>query len=95
MKEKNRILTIENENGQKVQIKILDFFAVDEYPNRQYVAYVFVDGNENKQLTNDDIYISVITVKGNNINFEAITDKNEIAVLKEAFIDYQTDKDGE
>lgn len=81
-------LTIKNKNGENCRIRILDFFKVDNYPNNQYVAYIF-EGDDN------NAYISVISEDNGEFNLNKIKDKKEKLLVQEAFLNMSLHKESE
>lgn len=78
---------IRTADGRVWNILIYDYFTVEMYPNRQYVAYTFGESNEGYPKA----YISVVTMvgDGDSFNFEPITDQTENNIVREAFINLE------
>ena len=74
-------LIITTETGEKVTISVIDIFTLDEYPNKEYVAYT------KNEIVNDEVkvYISILDEHENEFNLLEIEDPRELELAQEEF----------
>ena len=51
-------LNVRTSNNQDIEISVLDTFTVDEYPNKQYIAYTLYEDAGEGLIT---VYISSLS----------------------------------
>ena len=76
-----RELTITTDNGEKVTISVIDIFTLDEYPNKEYIAYT------KNEIVNDEVkvYISILDEHENDFNLLEIENPKEWELVQEEF----------
>jgi hypothetical protein len=72
MTEENK-LTI-YENGEPVEIEVLDIFKLDNYPEKDYILYTKGETDGEFEKT----YVSIIVDTEEEVIFEAIEDEEEL-----------------
>ena len=75
-------LIVSGENGLKYSIKVIDIFTVDEYPNKEYIAYTFEEPIDEENIK---AYISILKENETDFSLYGISDKEEWNVVKSAF----------
>ncbi len=78
----DNFITVRTADGRDWQILVLDTFSVDEYPNKNYIAYTF--GEEESPETIKS-YISVLNENDAYFTLEAMADEEEIETVREAY----------
>ena len=78
----DNFLTVKTADGRDWQILVLDTFTVDEYPNKNYIAYTF---GEQESAETIKSYISVLNETENYFSLDSITDQEEMSIVKEAY----------
>ena len=74
-------LKITTENGEKVTINVIDIFSLDEYPNKEYIAYT-----KNEVIGEDiKVYISILDEHEDSFNLLEIEDSEEWELVQEEF----------
>ncbi len=76
-----RELIITTETGEKVTISVIDIFTLDEYPDKEYIAYT------KNEIVNDEVkvYISILDEHENDFNLLEIEDSREWELAQEEF----------
>ena len=78
-----RELTITTENGEKVTISVIDIFTLDEYPDKEYIAYT-----KNEVINNEvKVYISILDEHEDSFNLLEIEDSKEWNLVQKEFND--------
>ncbi len=74
-------LIITTETGEKVAISVIDIFTLDEYPDKEYIAYT------KNEIVNDEVkvYISILDEHENDFNLLEIEDSREWELEQEEF----------
>ena len=74
-------LIITTETGEKVAISVIDIFTLDEYPDKEYIAYT------KNEIVNDEVkvYISILDEHENEFNLLEIEDPREWELAQEEF----------
>ncbi len=75
-------LIVKTADGRDWQIFVLDTFQVDEYPNKEYVAYTFGEFENNDNIKS---YISILNETENYFSLESMTDEDEVKIVEEAY----------
>lgn len=75
-------LTVTTQDGQVVEISVIDVFTVDDFPSKEYIAYTFGENNNNEMIKS---YISILIENDDSFRIEAITDKKEWEIVQESF----------
>lgn len=75
-------LVISGENGIKYTIKVIDIFTVEEYPNKEYIAYTFEEAIDEENIK---AYISILKENETDFSLYGISDKEEWEIVKNAF----------
>jgi len=75
-------LIVSGENGIKYSIKVIDIFTVDEYPDKEYIAYTFEEPVDDKNIK---AYISILKETETEFTLLGISDKEEWNVVQESF----------
>ena len=75
-------LIVKTADGRDWQIFVLDTFKVDEYPNKEYVAYTFGEFENNDNIKS---YISVLNETENYFSLESMADEDEVKIVEEAY----------
>ena len=75
-------LNVKTADGKDWQIYVLDFFKVDEYPDKEYVAYTF---GEPEAYDTTKSYISVLCENDNYFTLEAMSSFKESEDVKKAY----------
>ncbi|MBQ4634569.1 MAG: DUF1292 domain-containing protein [Bacilli bacterium] len=75
-------LVVSGENGVEYTIKVINIFNVDEFPNKEYIAYTFEE-----QVDSDHIkaYISILSETETTFTLMGISDKNEWELVEKSF----------
>ena len=77
-------LVVSGENGVKYKIKVIDIFTVDEYPNKEYIAYTFEEPVDAEHIK---AYISILKETETDFSLLGISDKNEWDIVQQNFND--------
>ena len=77
-----KVLNVLNSNGESIEINVLDTFTVDEYPNRQYIAYTLDEKTDDGYIK---VYMSILSGNETAYRLDRITDKEELEIVEEAF----------
>ena len=77
-------LVVSGENGVKYKIKVIDIFTVDEYPEKEYIAYTFEEPIDAEHIK---AYISILKETETDFSLLGISDKNEWNVVQQNFND--------
>lgn len=72
-------ILVKTEDGHETKINAIEAFQIDEYPEKQYLAYTFVDGKA------DRVYISILEKHDDEFNLVGISDEKEFNKAKESF----------
>ena len=75
-------LIVSGENGIKYTIKVIDIFTVDEYPDKEYIAYTFEEPVDAEQIK---AYISILKETETDFSLLGISDKDEWEIVLNAF----------
>lgn len=75
----NNLLNVTTNDGKLYQIYVIKTFAIDQYPNKEYIAYTF--GEEKNDMVKS--YASVMNSTNGKIILEAITDRDEWNMVQE------------
>ena len=75
-------LIVSGENGVKYAIKVIDIFTVDEYPDKEYIAYTFEEPEDAEYVK---AYISILNETDTDFSLLGISDKNEFDIVKNSF----------
>ena len=78
----NGILSITAPNNQNIDINVIDVFTVDEYANKQYIAYTLFESEKEGLIR---VYISILNEQEQTYTLEVIEDKEEEETVIEAF----------
>lgn len=76
------ILSITAPNNQNIDINVIDVFTVDEYANKQYIAYTLFESEKEGLIR---VYISILNEQEQTYTLEVIEDKEEEETVIEAF----------
>ncbi len=77
-------LVVSGENGVKYKIKVIDIFTVDEYPEKEYIAYTFEEPVDAEHIK---AYISILKETETDFSLLGISDKNEWDIVQKNFND--------
>ncbi len=77
--ENENILTVTDENGQQVQIEVLDIFEVPAYPGKEYILYTKNEYEGDLVKT----YVSTIIQNGEKAVLANIDDDAEFQVVQD------------
>ena len=75
-------LIVSGENGIKYSIKVIDIFTVDEYPEKEYIAYTFDEPNDAENIK---AYISILKETETDFSLLGISDKEEWEIVHKSF----------
>lgn len=75
-------LVVTGENGIKYTIKVIDIFKIDEYPNKEYIAYTFEEKIDEENIK---AYISILKETETDFSLYGISDKDEFEIVKNSF----------
>lgn len=78
----DRELVVKNKDGEEVSIYVLNTFAVDEYPGKNYIVYTFGETTDDGGIKS---YLSVINYKDEMSVIDSIEDKDELNIVEEAY----------
>ncbi len=78
----DNVLIVSGENGIKYNVKVIDIFHVEEYPNKEYIAYTF---EENVDKEHFKAYISILKENAADFTLLGISDKEEWNKVQERF----------
>lgn len=73
MEEEGNILNVIDENGEEVEIFIIDIFSLDEYPGKEYILYT--KGEEEGEYVKS--YVSILNETEDSADIIAIEDEEE------------------
>ena len=77
-------LVVSGENGVKYKIKVIDIFTVDEYPEKEYIAYTFEEPVDAEHIK---AYISILKETETDFSLLGISDKSEWDIVQQEFND--------
>ena len=77
-------LVVSGENGVKYTIKVINIFTVDEFSNKEYIAYTFEEKIDNEHIK---AYISILSETETAFTLIGISDKNEWEIVQKKFND--------
>lgn len=75
-------LVVSGENGVKYTIKVIDIFTVDEYPEKEYIAYTFEEPVDAEHIK---AYISILKETETDFTLLGISDKTEWDLVQSNF----------
>ena len=75
-------LVVSGENGVKYTIKVIDIFNVDEYPEKEYIAYTFEEPIDAEHIK---AYISILKETETDFSLVGISDKDEWDIVQNVF----------
>ena len=75
-------LTVRTADGKDWHIQVIDTFSVDEYPNKNYIVYTFGEEDGPDMIKS---YISVLNETDAYFTLEAMADKEEQEIVREAY----------
>ncbi len=75
-------LVVSGENGIKYTIRVIDIFPVDEYPDKEYIAYTFEEPVDAEHIK---AYISILKETETDFSLLGISDKDEWEIVKNHF----------
>ncbi len=75
-------LIVSGENGIKYSIKVIDIFSVNEFPDKEYIAYTFEEPIDAKSIK---AYISILKETETDFSLLGISDKNEWEIVQKEF----------
>ena len=78
MEEEGNILNVIDENGEEVEIFIIDIFSLDEYPGKEYILYT--KGEEEGEYVKS--YVSILNETEDSADIIAIEDEEELNKVK-------------
>ncbi len=82
-------LVVSGENGIKYTIKVIDIFAVEGYPDKEYIAYTFEEPIDEENIK---AYISILKENETDFALLGISDKEEFEVVKNSFFNMVDEK---
>lgn len=77
-------LVVSGENGVKYKIKVIDIFTVEEYPEKEYIAYTFEEPVDAEHIK---AYISILKETETDFSLLGISDKAEWDIVQQEFND--------
>ncbi len=78
----DNVLVVSGENGVKYNIKVIDIFHVNEFPDKEYIAYTFEESVDEQHIK---AYISILIETETTFSLVGISDKNEWEIVQKAF----------
>ena len=75
-------LVVTGENGIKYTIKVIDIFAIPDYPDKEYIAYTFEEPIDEENIK---AYISILKETETDFSLYGISDKDEFEIVKNTF----------
>ena len=75
-------LVVSGENGVKYTIKVIDIFHVDQFPNKEYIAYTFEEKLDSEHIK---AYISILDETETTFTLVGISDKDEWEIVQKKF----------
>ena len=75
-------LVVSGENGVKYTITVIDIFPVDEYPEKEYIAYTFEEPVDAEHIK---AYISIFKETETDFSLLGISDKTEWDFVQREF----------
>ena len=75
-------LIVSGENGIKYSIKVIDIFTVNEYPDKEYIAYTFEEPIDDNNIK---AYISILKETETDFSLLGISDKKEWEIVQKNF----------
>ena len=75
-------LVVSGENGVKYKIKVIDIFTVDEYPDKEYIAYTFEEPIDAEHIK---AYISILKETETDFSLLGISNKDEWNIVEKTF----------
>lgn len=82
MSDNENVLIVSGENGVQYKIKVIDIFSVDEFPDKEYIAYTFEEVVDAQHVK---AYISILLETETDFSLIGISDKNEWDIVQKAF----------
>lgn len=78
----NNILIVTGENGVQYNIRVIDIFTVDEFPEKEYIVYTFEETIDEQHIR---AYISILNETETHFSLLGISNKEEWAIVQEKF----------
>lgn len=78
----DNFLTVRTADGKDWQLLVLDTFTVEEYPDKNYIAYTFGEQESSETIKS---YISILNETDNYFTLESIPNEEEKEIVSEAY----------
>lgn len=75
-------LVVSGENGVEYTIKVIDIFYLDEYPDKEYIAYTFEEPIDEGHVKG---YISILKESDTDFSLIGISDDKEWELVQKKF----------
>lgn len=80
----DNMLVVSGENGIKYNIRVIDIFYVEEFPEKEYIAYTLDEEIDQKHIK---VYISILVETETDFSLIGISDKEEWEIVEKSFND--------
>ncbi len=87
MDEERKLVTIEDENGEKHELELIDFVDYEEMTYAVFTPYTGEDEELTEETDDEDMDVVVMSVieEGENVALQAVTDPELAMKILEAF----------
>ncbi len=75
-------LSVKAPNNEDIEISVVDTFTVEEYPNKQYIAYTLYEDAGEGLIK---VYISSLSENEESYRLDEVKDEEELEIVNEAF----------